>query len=160
MSILNLITSGTYLICNSNILHSIFPKWVKNKSGEYSKTGFHVFYTSVETDPNRECIHRFLIAPNAVEEYQRENGEVGYRPSWGPKVLHVKNNTSQGLDFHILEPKGDWQEYSMPLRKLRIKPLVHETGWQLLGYCDEGNNVINVATFNLTSILREYVKVV
>ena len=158
MSITHLITAGSYLIINSNAFLGIFPKWVKRIS-ESPTSKFNVFYTSRKDDPERIGRHRLLIANNAIAVDNSEDGFKKYRAKPGPKILLVQNNQSRGLDFLILEPKNNPENYTMPLRKLEIKSLRHETGWQIMGVCDEGRNKINIATINLTNIIREYDKI-
>lgn len=168
MLVTDLLQCGNYLVVNPRKLFKIFPKYVPEAS---SGPDFHVFHMSGADDPNRQGIHRLLIAKRDCEDSRDPQGRYSPQPTYGVKLLHVKYNNRRGLDFHVFSPSGAMENFSIPLRSLHI---MHGTNpnfqdstlnslsglsgmkaWRILGY-DQEENPIQIAQFSVTSALAGY----
>lgn len=167
LSVTDLLQSGNYLVVNPRKLFKIFPKYVPEAS---SGPDFHVFHMSGADDPNRQGIHRLLIAKRDCEDSRDPQGRYSPQPTYGAKLLHVKYNQRHGLDFHVFS-QADPENFSIPLRSMHI---MHGTNhnfkdstlnslaglsgmkaWRILGY-DQEENPIQIAHFSVTSALAGY----
>lgn len=164
LSVTDILQCGNYLIANPRKLHKVFPKYVPEAS---TGPDFHVFHMSQADDPNREGIHRLIIAKRDCEDSRDEKGRYVPRPTYGPKLLHVKYNKRMGLDFHVFTPNADPENFDIPIRSLHIlrgtdfsgglngtglEALASAKTWRILGY-DMQENPIQIAQFSVTKAL-------
>lgn len=169
MLVTDLLQCGNYLVVNPRKLFKVFPKYIPEASGPGSRWNF--WHMSQADDPNREGIHRLMIAKCDCEDSRDAQGRYSPQPTYGVKLLHVKYNKRLGLDFHVFSPSGAMENFSIPLRSLHI---MHGTNpnfqdvtlnslsglsgmkaWRILGY-DQEENPIQIAQFSVTSALAGY----
>lgn len=163
-SVTDILQVGNYLIANPRKLHKVFPKYVPEAS---TGPDFHVFHMSQADDPSREGIHRLLIAKRDCEDSRDDQGRYTPRPTYGPKLLHVKYNKRMGLDFHVFSP-SEPENFDIPLRSLHImRSINHEfqdstlnslqglagmKAWRIMGY-DMQEQPIQIAQFSIIKAL-------
>lgn len=172
LSVTDIIQAGNYLIVNPRKLFKVFPKYVPEASGLNSRWNF--WHMSQADDPSREGIHRLMIAKEDCEDSRDKVGRYSPQPIYGVKLLHVKYNKRQGLDFHVFTP-SDSEGFTMPMRSLHIlrstnpnfqdatlnslSGLSGMKAWRILGY-DMQEQPIQVAQFSVTSVLAGHAKTI
>lgn len=168
LSVTDIIQAGNYLVVNPRKLFKIFPKYVPEASGPDSRWNF--WHMAKSYDPNREGVHRLMIAKEDCKPGRDAQGRYSPQPTYGVKLLHVKYNKRMGLDFHVFSP-NDQENFDIPLRSLHIlhgtNPNFQDTAlnslsglsgmkaWRILGY-DQEENPIQIAQFSATSTLAGY----